>query len=119
MDTRRWRHILTREKLVFCVFGNEYPDGRAVSLLKYIPSRLKTLFSIRFFDRKWEFQGLEFVRPEKLYAAKNYQEILSFDGYCLARPVRSSMKAVAILINETQSNMKNDGLSVKMPIVLL
>ena len=67
--------FLTKENFVFCVFGYEHPNGRAVSFLKYIPSQLQTLFSIRFLERKWKFQDLEFVRPEKLYTAKNYQEI--------------------------------------------
>ncbi|MFQ5758684.1 MAG: hypothetical protein ACE5IF_03290 [Candidatus Bathyarchaeia archaeon] len=77
----RWTPVdgdtfLTRENFVFCVFGYEHPDGRAVSFLKYVPSRLKTLFSIRFLERRWKFQGLQLVRPEKLYTAKNYQEML-------------------------------------------
>ena len=68
--------FLTKENFIFCVFGYEHPDGQAVSFLKYIPSPLKTLFSIRFLKRKWKFQGLELVRPEKLYTAINHQEIL-------------------------------------------
>ncbi len=77
----RWTPVdgdtfVTKENLVFCVFGYEHPDGQAVSFLKYIPSRLKTLFSIPFLERKWKFQGVELVRPEKLYTAKNYQKIL-------------------------------------------
>jgi hypothetical protein len=50
-------------------------------------------------------------------------KMMSFNGYCLVRPVCSSMNAVAMLINEThsnmKSNMKNDGSSVKMPIISL
>jgi len=54
-----------------------------------------------------------------LIHAVNYMEMLCFNGYCLVPAVRSSMKAVAILINETQSNMKNDGSSIKMLVVPL
>ena len=47
-------------------------------------------------------------------------EMLSFNGYCLVRPVCLTMKsAKAILINETQSNIKKDGFSVKVLMVLL
>jgi len=68
--------FVTKENFIFCVFGYEHPDGVAFSFLKYVPSQLKTLFSIRFLKRKWVVQGIELVRPENLYTAKNYQEIL-------------------------------------------
>ena len=46
-------------------------------------------------------------------------EMLSFNSYCLVSPACSSTKAMAILISETQSNMKKDGFSAKVVIVLL
>jgi predicted nucleotidyltransferase len=68
--------IVTKEGFIFCVFGYEHPNRVAFSFLKYVPSQLKTLFSVRFLKRKWVFRGVELVRPEKLYTAKNYQETL-------------------------------------------
>ncbi|MFQ6064715.1 MAG: hypothetical protein ACE5L6_04485 [Candidatus Bathyarchaeia archaeon] len=92
----RWTPVdgdtfLTKENFVFCVFGYEHPDGQAFSFLKYVPSQLKKLFSIRFVERKWKFQDVELVRPEKLYTAKNYQEIMktfrsNFPHYVYACP---------------------------------
>jgi len=52
-------------------------------------------------------------------SSKPYMEMLSFNNYCLVIPVRSSTKAIAMLINETQSRIKKDGFSVKVVIVLL
>jgi len=52
-----------------------------------------------------------------------YGNIGGLNGYCFVRPVCSSMKAVAMLINEMQSsiksNMKDGGSSVMMPAISL
>jgi hypothetical protein len=52
-----------------------------------------------------------------------YGNIDGFNGYCFVRPVCSSMKAVAMLINEMQSsiksNIKDGGSSVMMPAISL
>ncbi len=70
--------FLTREGFILNVFGYEHPEGRVFSFLKYIPSRFKELFSIRFLERTWKYGDTELFRAEKLYTAKNYQNFLEF-----------------------------------------
>jgi len=63
----------------------------------------------------------ETLRKDEIFGSYSslYGDVERFNSYCSARPVCSSMNAVAILIKETQSNMKNDGFSKKMPVVSL
>jgi len=68
--------FLTKENFVFYVFGYEHPKNRVFSFLKYITLQLKNLFPIRFLERKWKLEGTFLVRPEKLYSAKNFQNIM-------------------------------------------
>jgi len=68
--------FVTKEGFVFYVFGYEHPENRILSFLKYIPSRLRRHFPIRFLVHKWKFGNLELTRPEKLYTAQNYQRLL-------------------------------------------
>jgi predicted nucleotidyltransferase len=66
----------TKESFVFYVFGYEHPKSRVLSFLKYIPSKLKPHFPIRFLRQKWKLYNVELARPEKLYTAQNYQKLL-------------------------------------------
>jgi len=68
--------FVTKEGLVFYVFGYEHPKNRVLSFLKYIPSKLKPHFPIRFLRQKWKLGNIELARPEKLYTAQNYQKLL-------------------------------------------
>lgn len=68
--------FVTKEGFVFYVFEYEHPKNRVFSFLKYIPSRSKPHFPIRFLRQKWKLGNLELVRPEKLYTAQNYQKFL-------------------------------------------
>lgn len=68
--------FITKEGFIFNVFGYEHPKNRVFSFLKYIPSKFKKLFNIRFLERTWDYGGLKLFRAEKLYTAKNYQMFL-------------------------------------------
>jgi predicted nucleotidyltransferase len=68
--------FVTKEGFVFYVFGYEHPKKRVLSFLKYIPSKLKPHFPIRFLRQKWKLGNIELARPEKLYTAQNYQKLL-------------------------------------------
>ncbi|MFQ6081585.1 MAG: hypothetical protein ACE5OW_07960 [Candidatus Bathyarchaeia archaeon] len=68
--------FLTKEGFVFYTFGYEHPRGRIFSFLKYIPSKLRTHFPIRFLEKRWKLGKVELVRPEKLYTAQNFQRLL-------------------------------------------
>ncbi len=68
--------FLTKEGLVFYAFGYEHPRRRVFSFLKYIPSKLKTHFPIRFLKKRWKLGEVELVRSEKLYTAQNFQRLL-------------------------------------------
>jgi len=85
--------FITKEGLVFYVFGYEHPKNRVLSFLKYIPSQLKSHFPIRFLSQKWKLGNLELARPEKLYTAQNYQKLLetfrrTFPQYIYSCPYR-------------------------------
>jgi len=66
----------TKDGFVFYTFGYEHPRGRVFSFLKYIPSKLRTHFPMRFLEKRWKLGKLELVRSEKLYTAQNYQRLL-------------------------------------------
>ena len=68
--------FVTKEGFVFYVFGYEHPQNRVLSFLKYIPSKLKLHFPIRFLRHKWKLGNVELARAEKLYTAQNYQKLL-------------------------------------------
>jgi len=68
--------FITREGFILNVFGYEHPKERVFSFLKYIPSKFKELFNIRFLGRTWKHGDTELFRAEKLYTAKNYQTFL-------------------------------------------
>ncbi|PVX23114.1 MAG: hypothetical protein CW691_11640 [Candidatus Bathyarchaeum sp.] len=85
--------LLTKEGFIFYVFGYEHPENRVFAFLKYIPSKFAHHFPIRFLKQKWNLEGIELSRPEKLYTAKNYQEFLetfrkSFPHYLYCCPFR-------------------------------
>lgn len=85
--------FVTKEGFIFNVFGYEHPCNRVFSFLKYIPSKFKTLFHVRFLERTWKYGRLKLFRAEKLYTAQNYQTFLetfrnSFPNYVYYCPFR-------------------------------
>jgi predicted nucleotidyltransferase len=85
--------FVTKEAFIFNVFGYEHPRNRVFSFLKYIPSKFKTLFHVRFLERTWKSGRLKLVRAEKLYTAQNYQTFLetfrnNFPNYVYFCPFR-------------------------------
>lgn len=85
--------FITTDGFVFNVFGYEHPGDRVFAFFKYIPSRFKTLFNIRFLKRTWNYEGLKLFRAEKLYTAENYQKSLqtfrkNFPSYVYFCPYR-------------------------------
>lgn len=68
--------LITREGFILNVFGYEHPKNRVFAFLKYIPSKYKELFNVRFLERTWKHGETELFRAEKLYTAKNYQTFL-------------------------------------------
>jgi len=68
--------FITRENLIFYVFGYEHPEERVFSFLKYIPSELRSHFPLRFLGKRWRLGNIELVRAEKLYTAENFQGLL-------------------------------------------
>jgi predicted nucleotidyltransferase len=85
--------LFTKEGFIFYVFGYEHPENRVFAFLKYIPSSLAHHFPIRFLKQKWNLEGIELSRPEKLYTVENYQQFLetfrkSFPHYLYCCPFR-------------------------------
>jgi len=68
--------VVTRDKLIFYVFGYEHPERRVFSFLKYIPVDLKPHFQMRFLKKHWTLEDVELLRPEKLYTAQNFKKLL-------------------------------------------
>jgi len=68
--------FITRENLIFYVFGYEHPEERVFSFLKYIPSELRSHFPLRFLGKRWRLGNIELVRAEKLYTTENFQRLL-------------------------------------------
>ncbi|MBS7621889.1 hypothetical protein KEJ32_07250, partial [Candidatus Bathyarchaeota archaeon] len=68
--------LATSEGFILNAFGYEHPEKRVFAFLKYIPSRFKELFNVRFLGRTWRYGRTELFRAEKLYTAKNYQTFL-------------------------------------------
>ncbi len=86
--------ILTKDGFIFYVFGYEHPENRVFAFLKYINSSLAHHFPIRFLKQKWNLDGLELSRPEKLYTVENYQKFLetfrkNFPYYLYCCPFRN------------------------------
>jgi len=67
--------FLTRDNFIFYTFGYEHPSERVSAFLKYIPAKLQPCFSLRFIQRRWKLGSIEFMRPEKLYSAKNFHKL--------------------------------------------
>jgi predicted nucleotidyltransferase len=86
--------LLTKDGFIFYVFGYEHPKNRVFAFLKYINSSLAHHFPIRFLKQKWNLDGLELSRPEKLYTVENYQKFLetlrkNFPDYLYCCPFRN------------------------------
>lgn len=78
---------------MFYTFGYEHPSDRAFAFLKYVPSRLKARFPLRFLPRHWKLGNLELLRPEQLYTACIFQRMLEtfqrdFPDYVYFCPLR-------------------------------
>jgi len=67
--------LVTKDNLIFYVFGYEHPRERVFSFLKYVPSDLKPYFQMRFLKRHWTLGDVRLLRPEKLYTAQNFQSL--------------------------------------------
>lgn len=98
--------LLTKDGFIFYVFGYEHPKTRLFAFLKYIPSSFAHYFPIRFLRQKWNLDGLELSRPEKLYTANNYQKLLEtfrkhFQNYLYFCPFRSK-KLLSVPINQIE-----------------
>jgi hypothetical protein len=68
--------LVTKDNFIFYVFGYEHPKERVFSFLKYIPSDLASHFPLRFLKKRWALGKVKLLRPEKLYTAKNLQQLL-------------------------------------------
>ena len=68
--------IVTRENFVFYTFGYEHPKERILSFLKYIPSKLKPYFPLRFLTQSWKLGNVELARAERLYTPENFQKLM-------------------------------------------
>jgi len=68
--------LVTKENFIFYVFGYEHPEERVFSFLKYIPLDLESHFPLRFLKKRWILEKVKLLRPEKLYTAKNFQQLL-------------------------------------------
>jgi len=85
--------IVTRENFIFYAFGYEHPEDSVLSFLKYIPSKFKPYFPLRFLEQSWRLRDIELARPEKLYTAQNFQKFMetfrrSFPQYVYFCPFR-------------------------------
>ena len=68
--------LVTKENFIFYVFGYTHQEERVFSFLKYIPSNFGSHFPLRFLKKRWTLGKVELLRPEKLYTAKNFQQLL-------------------------------------------
>ena len=67
----------TNDNLIFYTFGYEHPPHRVHAFLKYVPTKLKSHFQIRFLPKHWKLGDIELIRPETLYSASNLQELIT------------------------------------------
>jgi len=67
--------ILTRDNFIFYTFGYEHPPRRVFAFLKYIPSMYRSRFPLRFLKKNWKLGAVELSRPQRLYAAKDFQTL--------------------------------------------
>lgn len=85
--------IVTTETLIFQVFGYLHPPCRAVSYLRYVPSRLKALVPLEYEQARWFYKGMEMLRlkttclPRYLTAlqetfSRHFPYYLYYDNYC-------------------------------------
>ncbi|MEM2975087.1 MAG: nucleotidyltransferase domain-containing protein [Candidatus Bathyarchaeia archaeon] len=68
--------LVTKDGFIFYAFGYEHPPSRVISFLKYIPSKFKILFPVKFLERTWKWHGTKLSRATKLYTAENWQIFL-------------------------------------------
>ena len=96
--------LLTEDGFIFYVFGYEHPENRVFAFLKYINSSFAHYFPIRFLKQKWNLEGLELSRPEKLYTVENYQKFLdtfrkNFPHYIYCCPFRDK-EVLSVPLNQ-------------------
>ena len=85
--------FLTNDNFVFYTFGYQHPPNRVFAFLKYVPSKLKSHFSLQFLSRRWKLGKNELVRPKQLYTACSFQRLVEtfrrdFPGYIYFCPLR-------------------------------
>jgi predicted nucleotidyltransferase len=68
--------LVTKDNFIFYVFGYTHPEERVFAFLKYIPSNFGSHFPLRFLKKRWTLGKVTLLRPEKLYTAKNFQQLL-------------------------------------------
>jgi hypothetical protein len=88
--------FLTADNFVFYTFGYEHPPDRALAFLKYVPSKLKSSFPLRFLPAQWTLGEIKLVRPKELYSASNFQKIMNvfqrdFPDYVYFCPFRQRL----------------------------
>jgi len=66
--------FLTHEGFIFYTFGYEHPASRVFAFLKYIPSRLRNLFTIDYLPTRWKLGSSELIRPRHLYSSGNFRK---------------------------------------------
>lgn len=98
--------LVTEDGFIFNVFGYEHPTDLVFSFLKYIPSKFKESFHVRFLRRTWKYRELELYRAEKLYTPKNYQTFLNtfrnnFTKYVYFCPFRGK-EVISTPVNSIQ-----------------
>jgi predicted nucleotidyltransferase len=85
--------FVTKDGFILNTFGYEHPPDRVTAFLKYIPSKFRSLFQVKYLTRTWRYDGNDLFRAEKLYTAQNYQSSLrtlktSFPDYVYSCPFR-------------------------------
>jgi len=85
--------FVTKDGFILNTFGYEHPPGRVTAFLKYIPSRFRSLFQVKYLARTWRYEEVELFRAEQLYTAHNYQSFLrtlkdNFPDYVYSCPFR-------------------------------
>lgn len=70
--------LVTREGLVFYVFGYEHPPGMAFSFLKYLPEALARKLKLEYLPTRWRFRSRTLLRPRELFSPSSWKAVLDF-----------------------------------------
>ncbi|MHA1594885.1 MAG: nucleotidyltransferase domain-containing protein [Candidatus Baldrarchaeia archaeon] len=70
--------VISRDNIIFYVFGYSHPANRVIAYPKYIPENLVGMFDISFLKSvHWKFSGISMYRPRKLFSPDVYVKELS------------------------------------------